>query len=258
MQGASGEVGVALEPGEVRLFWMRAEPATLWADHPLLDAGERIAVGRVRSAPGRAQRAAGRVLLRAALSRCADVPPRQWGFEVAPGGRPRLAAPYANLGLSFGIAHTAGIAVCGIAVRGDVGVDVEAEDRPLRALALAGRFFGAGEVAALEALGAPARERRMLATWLCSEAAVKAAGLGIAAGLSRWVADHGAFGPIGLQLLRLPPAHRVAVALRGAGASRMSVRLCGALEGGAHPGTARVEDLVGVPTAVHGREVRRR
>lgn len=230
MRGASGEAGAALDPGEVRLYWLRPEPGTRWSDHPLLDAEERVAIGRMRSEDGRALRAASRVLLRAALSRCADVPPRQWRFEIAPGGRPRLAAQCGGRSLSFGISHTAGIAVCGVAAGGDVGVDVEAEDRPLRSLALARRFFGAREVAALEALDAPARDRRMIATWLCSEAAVKAAGLGIASGLSRWVADRSAFGPLGLRVLRLPPGHRVAVALRGTGADRLCVRLRGCLD----------------------------
>lgn len=226
----SGEEGPGLEPGEVRLFWLRLEPGARWAEHPLLDAEERTAMRRVRGEAARTLRAAGRVLLRVALSRCADVSPGRWRFELAPGGRPRLAEGYASRGLSFGISHTPGIAVCGVAGDGDVGVDVEAEDRSLRALALAGRFFGAAEAAALAALDTPARERRMLATWLSSEAAVKAAGLGIAAGLSRWVADRSTFGPLRLRLLRLAPGHRVAVALRGAGASRLHVRLCGAME----------------------------
>lgn len=226
----SSQKAPGLEPGEVRLFWLRPDPGAHWAEHPLLDAEERMAVRRVRDQAARSLRAAGRVLLRVALSRCADVPPESWAFEIAPGGRPGLVEGEAGRGLSFGISHTAGIAVCGVAGDGDVGVDVEAEDRSLRALALAGRFFGPGEAAALADLDAPARERRMLATWLCSEAAVKAAGLGIAAGLSRWVADRSAFGPLGLRLLRLAPGHRVAVALRGAGASRLHVQLCGALE----------------------------
>lgn len=222
--------GKDLEPGEVRLFWMRPKPDGRWGEHPLLDPDDRLAVGRVRPEPARALRAAGRVLMRLALSRCADVPPGQWRFEIAPGGRPRIAAEQAACGLSFGLSHTPGIAVCAVSGSGEVGVDVEAEDRPLRAVSLARRFFGVGEAALVASLDPPARERRMLANWLCSEAAVKAAGLGIAAGLARWVEDRNAFGPMGLRLLRLAPGHRVAVALCGRGAGRLHVQLGGALE----------------------------
>lgn len=219
--------------GEVRLFWIRPQSDAPWLEHRLLDASERRALDGTRSPRVLALRASARVLLRLALSRCAEVAPADWRFRVAPRGRPSIDQPRSRRGLSFGLAHTEGLVVCAISATGDVGVDVEPEDRPVRAVALARRFFSAAEAAVVDGLPSPARERRLLATWIRSEAAVKAAGLGIAEGLSRWVADPSAFGPLGLQVLRLPPGHRVAVALRGEDAARLRVAPGGALDAAA-------------------------
>jgi 4'-phosphopantetheinyl transferase len=69
--------------------------------------------------------------------------------------------------------------VCAVACARDVGVDVEAWDRPRKVVALADRFFSASEAAAVRALPAGLRESLFVRLWTLKEAYVKARGLGL-------------------------------------------------------------------------------
>ena len=71
-----------------------------------------------------------------------------------------------------------------------IGVDLEWGQRPLLAEALAQRFFPAQECAQIQAMPAAGRERAVLESWVCKEAAIKWRGSTLAADLQHWQWDH--------------------------------------------------------------------
>jgi phosphopantetheinyl transferase len=71
-----------------------------------------------------------------------------------------------------------------------IGVDLEWGRRPLLAEALAQRFFPAQERAQIEAMPAAVRERAVLESWVCKEAAIKWRGSSLATDLRHWQWDH--------------------------------------------------------------------
>jgi phosphopantetheinyl transferase len=71
-----------------------------------------------------------------------------------------------------------------------IGVDLEWGQRPLLAEPLAQRFFPAQERAQIEAMPAVVRERAVLESWVCKEAAIKWRGSSLATDLRHWQWDH--------------------------------------------------------------------
>src|SRR5262249_32046832 len=97
-------------------------------------------------------------LVRTVLSNYAPVPPLAWRFTVSTHGKPEIDGGEADLGLRFNLSHTDGLVACAVALRREVGVDVENCDRRPISPGLAERFFAREETAQLDAL--PAEERR--------------------------------------------------------------------------------------------------
>jgi 4'-phosphopantetheinyl transferase len=119
----------------------------------------------------------GRVLLRAAVARVADVRPEHVGVEIEPSGRPVLTGPLSSFFVS--IAHSGSDVIVGIAKR-PIGVDVE----QLRHLAMfrqvAARVCSPDELRLLAEMSDTDRERAFMTVWARKEAYGKAIGRGIA------------------------------------------------------------------------------
>ena len=108
-----------------------------------------------------------------------SVPPREWSFTTNDYGRPEIAASFAS-DLRFNLSHTRGAALCGVARRRDLGVDLEAVDRQASCVELADRYFAPAEVADLRR-HAPQRQREAFFDyWTLKEAYIKARGMGLA------------------------------------------------------------------------------
>lgn len=119
---------------------------------------------------GRYERTRG--VVRAVLAEKLGVAPGEVIFEITPGGKPAVA------GVEFSISHSGPHLVIALAER-PVGIDIETRS-PREAERLAERFFSAGDAArvARDAAEFPRQ-------WVAKEAALKAAGLGLAGGLER-------------------------------------------------------------------------
>lgn len=130
---------------------------------------------------------AARILLRSVLSQYAGLRPEQWRFEANEFGRPHVANPDAPHGLAFNLSHKPGCVTSLVGARRDLGVDVEdtAAGRP-NFLAIAGRFFSASEADALVALPDAQRRQRFYELWTLKESYIKARGVGLSLGLSRF------------------------------------------------------------------------
>lgn len=125
-----------------------------------------------------------RALVRGTLARYTGLEPAALRFEIGPHGRPELD-PGQGGGLRFNLSHTDGRAVVAVA-RGEIGVDVEAEERRGELAKIAEHFFAAPEVASLQGLSGAALRRRFFAYWTLKEAYIKARGVGIGLGLDRF------------------------------------------------------------------------
>lgn len=99
-------------------------------------------------------------------------------------GRPRIAIEGQH-GWDAGWSHGGAVLVAAAARGLQLGVDVEALKPRPRALALARRFFTAGEARWLEMQPAATCETDFLRLWCAKEAVLKAHGRGIAFGLDR-------------------------------------------------------------------------
>jgi 4'-phosphopantetheinyl transferase len=121
---------------------------------------------------------AGRALLRWLLGRALGLPPPAVPIVRGARGRPQLEG---DSGIDFNVSHTEGVALIGMARGRRIGVDVEHEDRVVRADGLAAKFLTAAERATLAPLPERERRARFLRYWTCKEAMSKATGDGLSA-----------------------------------------------------------------------------
>jgi 4'-phosphopantetheinyl transferase len=173
LDGASADLWYALVDELV-------DPAPLAACQALLSNEERVQQARYVREADRKLHGISRALLRATLSRYADVPAAAWTFARNAYGKPEIAGPPGDTDLRFNLSHTAGLVVLLVARGRDVGVDAEAVDRRGRHLEHPEHFFSADEVRALRALPATAQRQRFFELWTLKEAYIKARGLGLA------------------------------------------------------------------------------
>jgi 4'-phosphopantetheinyl transferase len=138
---------------------------------------------RMATESGRRQQLLARALQREVLSRYVPrIAPRDWCFVRSESGRPSLAPPFDADGLNFNLAHTPGLVAMAVGRVANIGIDVEALDKPVP-MPVARRYFSEREVAELQALAPGDQPRRFLRLWTLKEAYLKAVGEGLAGGL---------------------------------------------------------------------------
>lgn len=176
-----------------------------------LDAGEQERAASFNRAADANTYVSAHALLRASLSRVANahgvaIAPGMWRFDVAPRGKPYLAAGSSPLDLRFSLSHCEGLVAAAVSVGREVGIDVERESRRVpAALRIARLRLSPGDHSALEAITDPAqRQRRFMALWTALEAVAKGTGLGLA--MRRDTRRASAGGPGGD--LEMPPDER--------------------------------------------------
>ncbi|MFS8064233.1 MAG: 4'-phosphopantetheinyl transferase family protein, partial [Luteimonas sp.] len=98
-------------------------------------------------------------------------------------GRPRLRAPLTACDISW--SHSGEGLLVALGRDMDVGIDLERLRLRPRALAVAERYFTAGELAWLQAQVADIRDEAFLRLWCAKEAVLKAHGRGLVFGLDR-------------------------------------------------------------------------
>ena len=144
-------------------------------------------------------------LVRTMLSEHADVAPAAWEFELNEYGRPEIAGPASAPPLRFNLSHTRGLVACIVVPELDVGIDVEDRGRETTGIEVARRFFSPLEVAAFEPLPSERQQQVFFEYWTLKEAYIKAVGVGMSLGLSRFsfgLDDSGA--PVGDPERRAP------------------------------------------------------
>jgi len=126
-----------------------------------------------------------RGLLRQHLARLLACEPAAVPLHSPPGAPPQLAAGAGWVSLS----HSQQALLLAWSPL-PIGVDLEADTRPLAAAALLRRFFPAVEQAQLQHLPPPQLRQAVLRSWVHKEAAIKARQCTLAEELSHWWFDH--------------------------------------------------------------------
>ena len=125
-----------------------------------------------------------RAFVRTVLSHYADRQPEIWRFEKGDQGKPEIIDPPLNL--RFNLSHTENFIVCAIALKHDIGVDVEWLERQADALSIADRFFSPLEVSELFSRPQNTQESRFFDYWTLKESYIKACGQGLSIPLDQF------------------------------------------------------------------------
>jgi 4'-phosphopantetheinyl transferase len=187
---------------------------------------------------------AARVFLRSLLSYYGSVPPAAWRFETNEFGRPHVANLDAPRGLSFNLSHKPGCVACLVGAGRELGVDVE-DSAAARShfLEIASRFFSPSEAAELRGMPTVEGTKRFFELWTLKESYIKARGIGLSLGLSRFsFAVHGEYATVrfaegfedsaenwDFRLFRPDENHIIATSLRHA-AAPVTVEVTDAIE----------------------------
>ena len=121
-----------------------------------------------------------RAILRDVLGRYAGRRPAELEFGFRPGGKPFLSSGSGAAGLEFNLSHSHGMALYGVTLGRQVGVDVELVRSNLDHERIAKRFFSAAEAAGLQDVPPELRAESFFRCWTRKEAYIKARGEGLA------------------------------------------------------------------------------
>jgi 4'-phosphopantetheinyl transferase len=122
-----------------------------------------------------------RALLRRVLARRLQIGPAAVTIEITAAGKPRLGGGHP---VGFSLSHSGDWLVVAVS-EGEVGVDIETRLPRMDPLSMARRFFSAEDFRALESRPGDERAGGFRRQWVAKEAAVKAAGVGLADTLDR-------------------------------------------------------------------------
>jgi 4'-phosphopantetheinyl transferase len=156
-------------------------PPTVAVD--VLDASEQHRAARFLFDRDRRRFIATHVHLRTVLGRVLGQPARSLRFESSTHGKPHLVD--APIDARFNLSHSGERALIAIALRREVGVDIETTHWA-ETLELASRFFAPRETATLRALPSNQRQAAFLRCWTRKEAFIKATGDGLSFPLDRF------------------------------------------------------------------------
>lgn len=173
-----------------------------------MSADERERSDRLRSEAHRARFERARAALRGILGRYLERSPADVEFAYGPTGKPALAAPDS---LRFNLSHSGDVALCAVARRGEVGVDVE-EQRPIRDFRrIAQRHFAPVEQERWASEGETLES--FYAVWTRKEAMLKASGSGLTRPLERVDSERGTLDGVVYWLRDLDPGPGFAAAI---------------------------------------------
>ena len=179
-----------LSPGEVHLWFTAPEeieaPDLLDRYRRVVDEGELARLTRFVFAEHRHMFLVAHALVRATLSRYAEVLPEAWRFSHNEHGRPSVVLPSGCPPLRFNLSHTRGLALCGVVLDREIGVDVEDRQRTGQTVDIADRFFSPSEIRALRQLPPEHQRDRFFDYWTLKESYMKARGIGLALGLANF------------------------------------------------------------------------
>jgi 4'-phosphopantetheinyl transferase len=168
---------VDLPDGEVHVWRIVLDqPAAIARLEPLLTDEERQRANRFRAERHRERFIVGRGALRCLLGRYLAIAPGQVGFRYEDFGKPVLE-PASDM--DFNLTHSHGLALCAVARRRRLGIDLERLRDVVDGPRIVARFFSAREQADYAQLPEYLKREGFFRGWTRKEAYLKAIGVGI-------------------------------------------------------------------------------
>lgn len=177
--------GLELGPGKIHVWSIRLDPAAERVEQlgRCLAADEWQRANRFRFEKHRRQYVVGRGALRTLLAAYRGTRPERVQFTYGPRGKPFLAPGMGAEGLQFNLSNSDELALVGLALGPEIGVDVEYLRPMPDCEQIAERFFSQSEREVLRGIPAPRKEEAFFNCWTRKEAYLKAVGEGLAAPL---------------------------------------------------------------------------
>ena len=158
--------------------FLNIAPSWVQSLSQVLSTDERERAERFRFQRDRQDFIVTRALLRILVGRYLRRDPDQVQFSYGTYGKPSLAGE-GDQALRFNLSHSQGLALYAITRGRQIGVDVECVRENRDTEAIAQRFFSPQEIAAIESLPEPMRQRAFFSCWTRKEAYLKARGDGL-------------------------------------------------------------------------------
>ncbi|MCE2985379.1 MAG: 4'-phosphopantetheinyl transferase superfamily protein [Burkholderiales bacterium] len=166
-------------------FHLDAQPEMLSYWRSLLSTEERQRAERFVQPQQVARWVAAHGLKREVLSHYLQKAAHELRFVALPDGKPVLHQP-GHEKWHFNLSHSHQRLLIAVSCSGPVGVDIEYHDPSRPFLALAQRFFHPDEAAAMTTMNETLARTQFYRAWVAKEALLKAQGMGLRGGLSRW------------------------------------------------------------------------
>jgi 4'-phosphopantetheinyl transferase len=171
-----------VEPGYIYLWWARTDAPKLNLSQlsSKLSDDELNRADRFYFTHHRRTFLVSHGMLRSVLGNYLQKPPESLKFLNDAKGKPQLETQIPGRDLFFSLSHSNNMALCGIALNQELGVDVE-YIRPLANLeAMAKKYFSESELRSFLDASFNARDRIFFHLWTMKEACLKASGEGLA------------------------------------------------------------------------------
>jgi 4'-phosphopantetheinyl transferase len=148
----------------------------------LLSSDERERAARFHFERDRQRFSGTRARTRIILGAYLQSDPRELRFKYSAREKPSLASGPGDI--RFNVSHSGGQALVAVAIRQEIGVDIEQIRSNLECEQLAERFFSSSERKFMRELPADEKLRGFFRLWTCKEAFLKAHGTGLSRPLS--------------------------------------------------------------------------
>jgi 4'-phosphopantetheinyl transferase len=170
-----------LRKNEIHVWLVRADDGSycIHCGHDLLSLNEQERAARFKFEDDRRRYIVAHGALRLLLSQYANVFANDLNFFTNANGKPFLVAAPVVANIQFNLSHSHEVALIAVTQGREVGVDVERVKEDFAFGEVAGRFFTAREVAALNALPSELQRKTFYKCWTSKEAFLKAKGTGL-------------------------------------------------------------------------------
>lgn len=175
-----------LSANEVHVWRASLELPDTRSLEKILTEDERRRAGQFYFQKDRRHFIAARGLLRIILGHYLHLAPDQLRFCYGPYGKPALSPVPGSQALRFNLAHSYGLALYGVTLDREVGVDLEYICPQMAAGKIIEQFFSPREAAAINALPPHIRREAFFNYWTRKEAFAKATGRGLTRGLNQF------------------------------------------------------------------------
>jgi 4'-phosphopantetheinyl transferase len=170
-----------LKSNEVHVWRISLEmtPHQVGVMEQLLSADELERAERFRFQKDRDHFIVARGMLKSVLGKYLNMQPDRLKFDYGLFGKPRLEEKTNQKKIQFNISHSRDLALCAVAQKREVGVDLEYSHADHSFESIAEQFFSKQEAAVLNSCPEHLRLRLFLKLWTRKEACLKAQGRGL-------------------------------------------------------------------------------